>query len=107
MISRKEFLTNRDETGRLIVDMLDGTGQSYMVEFIEPRGHRTYWGDIDPATKKTTGTYGAKYTGGIKEEDSLLTPANGYHDAEIIPGASYMGSVIKKHEKWKLENGYG
>jgi len=38
MISNKEFLTNRDETGRLIVKMLDGTNKQYFVEFIEPKG---------------------------------------------------------------------
>jgi len=35
---RKNFLVNRDETGNLIVHMNDGTEQSYMVEFIEPKG---------------------------------------------------------------------
>ena len=46
---RKIFLVNRDETGNLIVHMNDGTGQSYMVEFIEPKGGvRTDWGFIQP-----------------------------------------------------------
>jgi hypothetical protein len=108
-ISRKEFLLNRDETGRLIVDMLDGTGQSYMVEFIEPKGGiRTDWGSYNPSTGKVENKKGAgKYRGGIQPEDSLLIPENGYPDAEIKPGASYMYSVIEKHNKWKKENGYG
>lgn len=50
-ISRYEFLENRDETGKLIVDMLDGTGQSYFVEFISPRNQdKTGWGDVNPAS---------------------------------------------------------
>jgi len=44
-ITPYEFLQNRDETGRLIVRMLDGTNKSYYVEFIEPKGGiRTDWG---------------------------------------------------------------
>jgi len=106
-LSRQEFLLNRDETGRLIVNMMDGTGQSYFVEFIQPKGYRTNWGSYNPSTGKVENKKGAgKYTGGILAEDSLLTPENGYPDAEIKPGASYMNSVIEKHNKWKKENGY-
>lgn len=48
---RKKFLVDRDETGRLIVHMNDGTGKSYMVEFIEPKGGvRTDWGSYNPST---------------------------------------------------------
>ena len=107
MITRKEFLTNRDETGRLIVDMLDGTGQSYFVEFIQPKGYRTYWGSYNPSTGNIENKKGAgKYTGGILEKDSLLTAENGHPDAKVINGGSYMWSVMQKHGKWKNENGY-
>ena len=107
MITRKEFLTNRDETGRLIVTMNDGTGQSYFVEFIQPKGYRTSWGSYNPSTGNVENKKGAgKYTGGILKEDSLLTAENGYPDAKVIDGGSYMWSVTQKHEKWKKENGY-
>ena len=105
MISRKEFLTNRDETGREVHTFIE-TGKQYFVEMIEPRGHNTYWGDIDPATKKVTGTYGAKYTGGIKEADSLITKENGFDEIVTGPGASVTATLTKMHDKWKLENGY-
>jgi len=53
-ISAKEFLINRDETGKEIVTFPE-TGKSYFVEYIEPRGmDKTGWGDIDPATKSTS-----------------------------------------------------
>jgi hypothetical protein len=105
---RKVFLQNRDETGRLIVYMNDGTGQSYMVEFIEPKGGvRTNWGSYNPSTGNIENKKGAgKFKGGIQAEESLLTPENGFPDAEILPGASYMHSVMKKHEAWKQKNGY-
>ena len=98
-ISRKEFLTNRDETGRLIVDMLDGTGKSYMVEFIEPKGGvRTNWGSYNPSTGNVENKKGAgKFKGSTKIEDSLLTPDNGFTETEIKSGASYMYSVTEKH----------
>jgi len=105
---RKNFLVNRDETGNLIVYMNDGSGQSYLVEFISPRTRNTNnrFGDIDPATKKITGSYGKKYTGSIKEEDSVLTEENGFMDTKIIPGGSYMWSVMQKHEEWKEKTGF-
>ena len=105
MLSRSEFMVNRDETGKLIVDMYDGTNQSYLVEFIG-NGYSD-WGDIDPATKKVTGSYGAKYTGSVKPNESVLVPENGYNDSPEIKGGSYMHSVMIKHEAWKKENGYG
>ena len=105
-ISKKEFLTNRDETGREVHTFIE-TGKQYFVEMIEPRGFKSYWGDIDPATKKVTGTYGAKYTGGIKAEDSLITKENGFEEIVTGPGASVYETIVKMHDKWKRENGYG
>ena len=104
---RKKFLVDRDDTGRLIVYMNDGTGQSYMVEFIEPKGGvRTNWGSYDPSTGNIENKKGAgKFRGGISEGESLLTPESGFPYSEIIPGASYMYSVEKKHEQWKKDNG--
>ncbi len=105
---RRNFLVNRDETGNLIVQMLDGSGQSYMVEFIEPKGGiRTDWGSYNPSTGNIENKKGAgKYTGGIREEDSVLTPENGFPDAKIYPGASYEWTVMQKHEEWKRKNNF-
>lgn len=107
-ISNKEFLTNRDETGRLIVKMLDGTNKQYYVEFIEPKGGiRTDWGSYNPSTGNIENKKGAgKYNGGIQAEDSLITKENGFDDIMEGPGASYEWTIKKMHEKWKLENGF-
>ena len=56
---KKKFLFNRDETGRFIVKSIK-TGKSYFVEAIDGE-ERTSWDDVDPATKKMTGSYGDKY----------------------------------------------
>ena len=111
-IGRYEFLVNREQTGKLIVDMLDGTGQSYFVEFIEPKGGiRTDWGSYNPSTGNIENKKGAgKFTGGIKVEDSIITIENGFskHDSETVyDGGSVYGNIIKMHNKWKKENGYG
>ena len=73
---KKRFLFNRDETGRFIVKSIK-TGKSYFVEVIDG-DERTNWGDVDPATKKMTGSYGDKYKGSIRKEESMITKANGF-----------------------------
>ena len=73
---KKRFLFNRDETGRLIVKSIK-TGKSYFVEVIDG-DERTNWGDVDPATKKMTGSYGDKYKGSIRKEESMITKENGF-----------------------------
>lgn len=112
MISNKEFLTNRDETGRLIVKMLDGTNKQYFVEFIEPKGGiRTDWGSYNPSTGNIENKKGAgKYNGGVSAEDSLITIENGFSEENantIHEGASFESTISKMHNKWKKENGYG
>ena len=72
----KRFLTNRDETGRFIVKSIK-TGKSYFVEAIDGE-ERTSWGDVDPATKKMTGSYGDKYKGSIRKDESIITKENGF-----------------------------
>ena len=62
---KKKFLFNRDETGRFIVKSIK-TGKSYFVEAIDGE-ERTSWDDVDPATKKMTGSYGDKYKGSIRK----------------------------------------
>ena len=72
----KRFLTNRDETGRFIVKSMK-TGKSYFVEAIDGE-ERTSQGDVDPATKKMTGSYGDKYKGSIRKDESMITKENGF-----------------------------
>lgn len=64
-------------------------------------------GSYNPSTGNIENKKGAgKFTGGIREEDSVLTPENGFPDAKIIPGASFMYSIEQKHEQWKKDNGF-
>lgn len=111
MITPYEFLKNRDETGRMIIRMLDGTNKQYYVEFVEPKGGvRTDWGSYNPSTGEIENKKGAgKYNGGIPASDSLITIENGFskEDAETIyEGASFAHSIEMKHNQWKKENGY-
>ena len=79
---KKKFLFNRDETGRFIVKSIK-TGKSYFVEVIDG-DERTNWGDVDPATKKMTGSYGDKYKGSIRKEESMITKENGFDKIHIL-----------------------
>lgn len=104
-ISRKEFLVNREETGREVV-FFPETGKQYFIEYIQPRSMNHFWGDIDPATKKTTGSYGSKYTGAIKADESMITKENGFEEIYEGKGSPYY-KIQVLHNKWKRENGYG
>ena len=79
---KKKFLFNRDETGRFIVKSIK-TGKSYFVEAIDG-DERTNWGDVDPVTKKMTGSYGDKYKGSIRKEESMITKENGFDKIHIL-----------------------
>lgn len=104
-ITKKEFLTNRDETGREVV-FFPETGKEYYVEYIQPRSMALKgWGDIDPATKKVTGSYGGRYTGAVKAEDSLITKENGFDDIREGSGSPYE-TIQKMHEEWKRNNNW-
>jgi hypothetical protein len=100
---RTEFLVNREETGREIVRFIE-TGKEYYIEYIEPRNFKTEWGDVDPATKKTTGSYGSKNKGAIKDSESLITKENGFNEIIYGSGSPYH-TIVEMHNKWKLENG--
>jgi hypothetical protein len=102
-ISRKEFLVNRDETGREVV-FFPETGKEYFVEYIQPRNRSRGWGDIDPATKKVTGSYGQKSKGAIKNEESMILKENGFDDIKEGKGSPYY-TIELMHNKWKEENG--
>lgn len=99
------FLVNRDETGREIYYYPE-TGKKYYVEYIEPRGWRVGWGDVNPATKQLEGNYGGKYKGAIKEEESVITKENGFDNIVTGVGASVGPKIEEMHNKWKKENGY-
>lgn len=72
----KQFLINRDETGRFIVKSLK-TGKIYFIECIDGYD-RTSWGDYNPITKDfETSNYG-KYKGSIKPEESMITEKVGF-----------------------------
>jgi hypothetical protein len=96
---RKEFLVDRDNTGREIV-FLPETKKKYYVEFI---GGRANWGDLNPATGKIEGNYGQKYKGSIKAEESVITKENGFDNIVEGKGSPYE-TIIEMHEKWKKEN---
>lgn len=81
----KGFLVNSSETGRHIVTSFR-TGKRYYVEPIGS-GHSN-WGDLDPATKKMTGSYGDKYTGSVTEKESVITPENGFKNICLVEGGS-------------------
>ena len=102
---RKNFLVDRDETGREVV-FFPETGKKYYVEYIIPRGWRATWGDIDPASKTLQqGSYGKKYVGAILAEESVITKENGFDEIVEGEGSPY-DNINKMHEKWKKENGY-
>lgn len=83
----KHFLTNRDETGRFIVKSLK-TGKLYFVEPIEGNKPPS-WGDVDPATKKTTGKYGEKYRGAVSNSESMITELNGFSNIVTVVGSPF------------------
>jgi hypothetical protein len=65
------------ETGRYYITDIE-TGRKFCVEPIDNGGNQRLWGDVDPATKKLTGSYGDKHRGAIDEEDSIITEENGF-----------------------------
>lgn len=93
----KEFLVNRDETGREIV-LFPETGKKYFIEYIGK--NHTKWGDVDPATSKVTGDYGRKYTGSIEEKDSLIKEEYGFVNIGVGKGSPYE-EILKHHNKYK------
>lgn len=98
-------MVNRSETGREIITFLE-TGKSYFIEWIQPKGYRTYWGSYNPSTGNIENKKGAgKYTGGILESDSMITKENGFDNIIEGKGSPY-ATIEAMHEKWKAENGY-
>jgi hypothetical protein len=84
------------DTGRyFVVDQK--TGRRFCVEPIS--GNNTTWGDIDPATKKLTGSYGKKHKGSIDLDESIITEENGFKNITILPvgesPADYINKLLK------------
>lgn len=71
------------------------TGVKYAVE---PIGNpKTDWGDVNPATKKTEGSYGTKYRGSIDKKESMITEEAGFKNIiNLEPGHSPNGYI-----EWK------
>ncbi|WP_407307906.1 hypothetical protein [Acinetobacter sp.] len=77
------FLTDTDETGRFIVSS-HRTGAKYYVEVIIG-AHTPEWGSIDPATGNLMHKKGdGKYTGGIKDKESMITKENGFEKIHML-----------------------
>jgi len=95
----KDFLVNRDETGREIV-LFPETGKQYYVEYIGIP--HVQWGDINPATK-TVSVVKAKAQGSIEEKDSMITEENGFEDIRTGNGSPYH-TIDEMHNEWMRKN---
>jgi hypothetical protein len=95
----KNFLFNRDETGRFIVRS-SKTGKTYFVEPIDG-DERTVWGDYNPATKTfETGNYG-KYKGSVRPSESMITEENGFEKIHSLgPGESPLDYINRIDEEY-------
>lgn len=96
-MDEKRFLKDSDSTGRFIVKSKI-TGKKY---FVEPIGntHAADWGDLDPATKKMTGSYGERYEGCVTEKESLITKENGFEKIELLDAGVSPLSVIDARDR--------
>lgn len=75
----REFLADRDDTGRFLVRSYR-TGRTYYVEPIGP-DRAADWGSYNPSTGKIENKKGAgKHRGAIDESDSMITKENGFTD---------------------------
>lgn len=78
-------------------------GVKFKVEVLKPRKRSKSWGDVDPATGKTTGSYGSEI--GIDEEDSEITEKNGYTNIVTLPvGVSPMAYIEMRQKEIENEN---
>lgn len=98
----KNFLIDRDKTGREIITYQE-TGKQYYIEYIGT-GH-TEWGDLNPATGKIEGSYGDKHPGCVKKSESIITEENGFKNIVEDTGSAY-GHVDMLHEQWKRDTNW-
>jgi len=84
------------KTGRhLYID--EKTGRKFVIETIDnATGNHSEWGDIDPATKKVTGSYGTKHKGSVTDEESIITLENGFKNIHTIEAGTSPYSFIDK-----------
>ena len=97
IMDKRRFLRDSDNTGRFIVKS-KVTGKKYFVEVIG-NAHAADWGDLDPATKKMTGSYGERYEGCIPEKESLITEENGFEKITTLPPGVSPFDEIEKRDK--------
>jgi len=84
------------ESGRYYITDIE-TGRKFCVEPIGDNHEK--WGDLDPVTKKMSGSYGEKYQGSITKNESLITEENGFKNITILEAGvspqSYIDNLIK------------
>jgi hypothetical protein len=99
-MNSNRFLKDSDKTGRFIVKS-KVTGKKYFVEVIG-NTHSADWGDLDPATKKMTGSYGERYEGCVSEKDSLITEENGFEKITTLPmGVSPFDEIERRDKEYE------
>ena len=77
-------------------------GRTFVVEPIGNPNAREKHGDIDPITKKMTGSYGEKYPGTIHPSESIISEDNGFKNIVTLePGHSpfdYINKLLEEKE---------
>ena len=95
----KNFLVDSDETGKHIVYSIR-TGRRYYIEPIGD-GRGGDWGSYNPGTGNIEHKKGdGKYTGSVKEEDSVITEANGFKNIEVVERGSPYGCIEEMDAKY-------
>lgn len=91
----KKFLENTDQTGRFIVTSLR-TKKKY---YVEPIGdsRASDWGSYNPSTGNIENKKGSgKYSGSIKESESLITEENGFINIKYLGKGVSPLSIIEE-----------
>lgn len=84
------------KTGRFYVKT--ESGRVFCIEPIDDTPVRKRWGDIDPASKKLTGSYGEneENRGSIRSEESIITEENGFKNIITLPPGENPLDYIEK-----------
>ena len=99
-MDKSRFLKDSDHTGRFIVKS-KVTGKRYFVEVIG-NAHPSDWGDLDPSTKKMSGSYGERYEGCVAEKESLITEENGFEKITTLPkGVSPLDEIERRDREYE------
>lgn len=92
---RKQFLENRDDSGRFIVESFR-TGKIYFIEPIGP-DRAADWGSYNPSTGNIENKKGFdKHRGAVDEKDSLITKENGFSEIMYSGIGSSPFTIIEK-----------